>query len=109
LLTDLPPISKEHDGVCQDALDMLDGRRAEGQHVQDALDRIARWGGQEFALHVDDDGWRIEFFSCHGDRDGDGALLSIKIPTDRAQPIRVVTHDSPVETVVPERKVLVTP
>ena len=106
LLTDLPPITKS-DGVCQGVMDMIDADRAQGQKVKDLLSATARWGQQEFSLHVDDDAWRIEIFSCH-----DGAsnpLLKLVIPMDREKPVRVETVDAPVEVVVPERRELVTP
>ena len=78
-----------------------------GQKVKQLLNRTARVYGQELRLHVDDDGWRIEVFSCE-DETGESELTLV-IPKDRKKPVRVLTRQDPVEVVVPEKKAMVTP
>jgi len=106
LLTDLPPFCLD-DFVSQNGFDMIEEDRAQGQLVKDLLNKTARWHGQEFCLHVDDDAWRIEIFSCDDDR-GE-PLLRLVIPKDREKNVRLETCDAPVDVVVPERKETVKP
>lgn len=78
-----------------EAMTNLESRNSRGEHTTPkvtednmmALGQSARWGGQELAIQVTEEGWLIKIFSCYSD---DNTGIEILIPKKHLEPVKVV-------------------